>query len=65
LNPLRIETAKGFDYIVPANPTINVNPKGLHVTWLNSVTGELFVCIDNAAGANVWAGQRGTAVPAI
>jgi len=63
LNPLKLITQPGFDYVVPANPTVSVNPDRPFVTWLNRATGELFVCRDNTFGANVWVGQMGTVVP--
>ena len=51
------------NYINVVNPTVAVNPPILNMTWLNSVTGEIFVCIDNTIGSNVWVGQLGTSVP--
>lgn len=60
---LRILPNKGFDYINPGSPTISVNPSVAFVTWLNTTSGEIFVCTDNTVGANVWYGQMGTTVP--
>ena len=51
------------NYIQNANPTITVNPPIKNMTWLNQASGEIFVCMDNTVGANVWQGQMGTEVP--
>lgn len=41
--------------ISASNPTILTNPAGGAGTlWSNSTTGDLFVCTDATAGANVW-----------
>ena len=63
MNQLGIIDAPQFDYVVPVNPTIAVNPKKRFATWLNNVSGELFICLDAATGNNVWKGQMGTSVP--
>lgn len=52
----------GLDYIVPCNPATNTNPGKPHVMWLNSVSGELFVCVDATQDSNDWRGQRGTTI---
>ena len=57
-----IPSSAGFDYINTANPTVDVNPDRPYVTWLNSSTGEIFVCKDATAGSNVWYGQNGNSV---
>lgn len=49
-----------FEY--PHDPTITVNPKRPIVSWLNTVTGELFICVDNTTDSNIWKGQMGTSV---
>ena len=46
--------------ISASNPTILTNPAGGAGTlWSNSTTGDLFVCTDATAGANIWANVGG------
>ena len=51
-----------YDYVFSSNPTISTNPSTLYATWLNIMTGELFICRDNTMGGNIWIGQAGTSV---
>ena len=51
-----------WDYIQAANPAVDTDPSSLYVTWLNSSSGEAFVCLDNTAGSNSWEGQMGTSI---
>jgi len=51
------------NYVNPANPTVNVNPPLVNMTWLNNTSSELFICSDNTVGSNVWVGQAGTNIP--
>ena len=40
---------------VTSDPALNTNPSsGVGTTWLNKSSGDLFVCTDATAGANVW-----------
>ncbi len=55
-------TADRYDYVYASNPTIDVNTSVTYATWLNSITGELFVCTDNTTDFNVWMGQFGTII---
>ena len=55
--------ADAYDFISASDPAINTDPTDLYQTWLNSVTGEIFVCIDITVGSNVWIGQLGTSIP--
>lgn len=48
------ETNIRWDYIVPSDPAVDTNPSALYAKWLNSSTGEEFICTDNTVGANVW-----------
>lgn len=50
------------NYEVAGNPTITINPVRVPVSWLNTVTGEIFVCIDNTTDDNVWVGTAGTTI---
>ncbi len=56
-----IEDAKGFDYTETTNPTITTN-SDLPATWINSTTGEIFVCTDNTTDDNYWVGTAGTVI---
>jgi len=41
--------------ISASNPTISTNPSGgVGTEWNNSTTGEMYICTDATAGANVW-----------
>jgi hypothetical protein len=51
-----------FDYVYPFNPSCDTNPSKQYALWLNSDTGEVFVCTDNTPGKNVWKGQLGTVI---
>jgi len=54
--------ADRWDFINSSDPTVTTNPSQANATWLNTTSGEQFVCIDNTADANVWKGQMGTTV---
>ncbi len=54
--------ADRYDYVYSSNPTIDVNPSVPNCSWLNSLTGELFICISNTVDANKWEGQMGTSI---
>ena len=45
-----------------SNPTVSTNPDTLGDRFINTTSGELFVCTDVTAGDNVWKGQLGTTV---
>jgi hypothetical protein len=45
-----------------SNPTTSTNPSSVGSTFINTTSGEYFVCTDATAGANVWKGQLGTTV---
>ena len=43
------------------NPTVNENlPIG--TVWINKLSGELFVCVDNTQNANKWIGNQSTII---
>ena len=42
-----------------SDPTISTNPSAVGHLWINSTSGEQFVCIDNTAGGNKWKNQTG------
>ena len=45
-----------------SNPTVSTNPDAVGDRFINTTSGDLFVCIDATAGENVWKGQLGTTV---
>lgn len=49
----------GFDYEEVTNPLITTNAK-IHSKWLNLLTAELFVCLDETTDANIWIGSNGS-----
>jgi len=53
-------TADRYDYVFASNPTISINPSAPYATWLNSSTGEMWVCLDNSVGSNIWKSTGGT-----
>ena len=44
------------------NPTVTTNPAFTGARWINTSTGEQFVCIDATVGNNKWVGSLGTYV---
>ena len=50
------------NYEYSSNPTTFSNPKYVPCSWLNTISGELFICIDNTDSLNVWKGQLGTTI---
>ena len=64
---LVIEFGYSFDYIDKGNPTKTTNPVTYSkntgsAIWLNSVTNEIFTCIDNTPDNNKWKGSNGTTI---
>lgn len=60
---IAIEGGSGaFDYTETTNPLTTTNPTAIGATWINTTTGEIFVCIDATAGGNVWVGTAGSSV---
>ena len=51
-----------FDYVESSPPSVDTNPVKENPLWLDTSTGELFVCVDNTTNENVWAGQYGNRV---
>ena len=45
-----------------SNPTVSTNPSALGTRFINTTSGELFVCTDITAGENVWKGQLDSTV---
>jgi hypothetical protein len=52
----------GFDYTAGSSPVITTNPSSLGATWINTTSGEIFVCHDITTGENEWLGTAGTEV---
>ena len=45
-----------------SDPTVTTNPSAAGDRFINTTSGELFVCIDATAGENKWRGQLGTEI---
>ena len=45
-----------------SNPTVSTNPDSVGTRFINTTSGELFVCTDITAGENVWKGQLDSTV---
>ena len=43
-----------------SNPALDTNPESVGAEWHNTTSGQIFICTDNTASANVWIGQKGT-----
>ena len=52
----------GFDYTSGSSPVVTTNPSSIGATWINTTSGEIFVCHDISTGANNWLGTAGTEV---
>lgn len=50
------------NYEYPSNPAVTTNPTKINMSWLNTLTGETFVCTDNTTNTNVWVGNLGSYV---
>lgn len=66
----KIEYGYSFDYKEEGNPSKNTNPETYNENtgnplWLNSLTNELFVCLDTTKDNNRWYGDRGTVINGI
>ena len=47
-----------------SNPAKDTNPTdGLGTKWINTTSGQIFICTDATADANEWVGQEGTNIP--
>lgn len=46
------------NYVMSSDPTSSINPVRVPSTWLNILTGKIWVCTDNTEDANVWVAQR-------
>lgn len=60
-----IEFGYSYDYVQAGIPRSNTNPKAYSTTsgnptWLNTLTNELFVCVDSTGDKNIWMGNKGT-----
>ena len=51
-----------WNYSETTNPLVTTNPTVLGSIWLNSTTGEIFMCKDITTDNNVWMGSNGTEV---
>ena len=55
--PLSAATLDSSDPAIDTNPT-----DGLGTKWVNTTSGEVFICTNATAGENIWIGQDGTYV---
>ena len=54
-----------IDYTQTSDPLVSTNPSSLGATWINTTSGEIFVCKDITTGENEWLGTAGTLVKPI
>jgi len=47
------------NFEVPADPTASSNPTQVPCSWLNTLTGQVWTCLDNTPDANVWVSNIG------
>ena len=47
-----------FDYVVPSDPSPTIKPKRPYASWVNSISGEQFICIGWEPGFSRWVGQN-------
>lgn len=55
-------TVNTVTYMTASNPTTTVNPTINGAIWLNSASGEYFVCSNSSSNANEWIGSSGSYV---
>ena len=55
--PLSAATLDANDPAVDTNPT-----DGLGTKWINTTTGQIFICMDATTDANEWRGQITTTI---
>lgn len=58
MESMQIIPTQAFDYINSSSPDVSVNPEIIPVTWLNTTSGEIYVCIDNTLNANIWRSSK-------
>lgn len=49
--------SESFPTYLPRDPTANDNPTFIGKEFINTATGEIFVCTDNTIDANKWTGN--------
>jgi len=52
----------GAQSTASSDPDTDTNPDAVGDRFINTTSGELFVCIDATTDANKWEGQLGTSV---
>jgi len=62
MTTFRVSPVNNFDYVEASDPAVSTNPAYLYASWLNETTGQIFICTNNAPGANVWVGQMGDTI---
>jgi hypothetical protein len=51
-----------FDYEFGSDPLVTTNPPSVGDSWVNTVTGEIFICIDKTTDNNIWKGTQGNTI---
>lgn len=54
LTTVAAELINKFNYQAAGTPSYNTNPPTANVNWLNTTTGDVWVCTNNTTNANVW-----------
>jgi hypothetical protein len=60
--PQQVQVEHRFDYEASSNPLVTTNPPQVGDSWVNTTTGEIFVCIDATSDDNVWKGTQGSTI---
>lgn len=45
-----------------SNPATNTNPEAVGTKWINTTSGQIFICIRDTTDNNAWVGQADTAI---
>ena len=70
INPIKWESmgasesggsSGGFDFIENSDPLTTSN-KELSQSWLNAISGEIFICTDETPNSNIWRGTNRTII---
>lgn len=58
MDSFQVAPQQAFDYINSGSPGVDVNPSIIPVTWINTTSGEIFICVDNTIDANIWRSSK-------
>ena len=45
-----------------SNPATNTNPEAVGTKWINTTSGQIFICIRDTTDNNAWVGQADTGI---